>query len=348
MNRNTGTLRTYIVLMLLISVGATALRTVACLSDLDYEYGYFNNKTFIDIANNIALFGSLFMLTYPILAKKAALKPSFTSAATYIPTGLVSVALLFLSFTLFAKSEAISPLPLFSSLSDARVTLCLLSGVLALVSIVHFFLNAFIEESRATLRAYFAIGTIAFLSIYTSYLYFSTDLPINSPNKIVDQMAVLLCAVFFLYEARISLGRDLFRGYSVFGLISALLCLYSSVPSLVVYFVNGEIISASVEANLFTLTLFIFITMRLILTSALPECGENGFVAAVKANAEKRAKTVEEIEKNAEEAYTSVQMTIDDIFSTEVENSESVDKEENNEEEEKLPIPTQLEDTAVE
>ena len=82
-------------------------------------------------------------------------------------------------------------------------------------------------------------------------------------------MAYLASAIFFLYESRISLGRDRWRLYISFGLASGLLCCYSAIPSLITYFVKGEIISDSLAETLLTLSLAVFIISKLMLIPQL-------------------------------------------------------------------------------
>ena len=70
--------------------------------------------------------------------------------------------------------------------------------------------------------------------------YFREDgMALNSPNKLISQMAFLLAALFFLYEARISLGREKWRGYCIFGLAALAANAYSAVPAVILYFAKG-------------------------------------------------------------------------------------------------------------
>ena len=140
-------------------------------------------------------------------------------------------------------------------------------------------------------------------------LYFMTETPINSVNKLTDQMAFLFAAIFFLYETRISLGTDKWRAYVSFGAIAALLCAYSSIPALLTYFIKGEVISASIEESAFVFCLFLFIMARLILTAALPEASDACEVAIMDELArarEKRPCESEEVTPEGEEGQISI------------------------------------------
>ena len=137
-------------------------------------------------------------------------------------------------------------------------------------------------------------------------------------------MAYLFCAMFFLFEARISLGRQKWNIYAAFGLAASALCLYSSLPSLITYFIKGELVSASLEENLLTLSLFIFITTRLAVTAMLPEDKETFSIKALRTAAEQRRS---EIKSDDRAESTDDQLafdlpTLDIGFDATAENSE--------------------------
>ena len=149
----------------------------------------------------------------------------------------------------------------------------------------------------------------------------------NSPNRITDQVAFLLAALFFLYEARISLGREKWRAYCVFGMMAASACLYSAVPTVIMYFTYGTVVSASLEESILTLALGIFIAMRLVITVGLPDAAENKRIAAVSNAAEDRAKKASDVELRYDEKY-AVQLTIDELIPTDTEAASATEADE--------------------
>jgi len=118
--------------------------------------------------------------------------------------------------------------------------------------------------------------------------YFRDGEPINSPIKTVDILTYAFTAVFFLYEIRLSLGREKWKAYIIFGFIAATLCAYSSIPTLITYFVTGKVISNSIYETVLTLTICLFIVMKLLLTDRLIEKKEAPFIEKLKAAASKR------------------------------------------------------------
>ena len=322
MNKNSRRLTIYVTLVSLLTVLSLGFRTAACLTSLDIEYGYFNEKAFINTAG-ILLFGAILVaFSFAVSGQKISLRPSFCSPATFVPTGIVGAALLFFAARLFKEVGVIfkqnngflnlrnmqgasSQIVLF-----ATALICALG---ALLSILHFFLNAFITEAKTELRAYFAIATVITLSAYAAYLYFAGGTSINAPNKITDQMAYLFSALFFLYEARISLGRERWRGYCVFGLAAAACAAYSSIPSLILYFAKGTLLSKSLEETVLTLSLFIFITARVVMTITLRDTEKNGKIAVIEDRAEQIRRAASDTERRYDERY-AIQLTIDDMI----------------------------------
>ncbi len=323
---------------------AVTMRSVALLLNFNFDTNYFDDKILITVSDYFVIAASIFLFTYIFTASKdIKLIPDFTSPETYVPTGIVSVALIFMVKSLFDRSgelkdyidylKELNTLSAVSLIPTQRILMILLTAcaIFAALSIVHFILTALVESHASTKRASFGLCTVVFLAMYAAYLYYSTNLPLNAPNKIVDEMAFLFSAIFFLFETRLSIGRERWRSYIAFGFIAALISAYSSIPSLIVYFVKGEVISNRIYENAFIFTLCIFITARLLLTAKLTEDKECATVSTLIKFAEARDEalnptpqdngvieiTSEELVENIEDSENSKndenQLTIDDV-----------------------------------
>ena len=341
----------YLPIFLSVILGTVAMRTVACLLDFNFHTNFFVNDVLITISDYTVLISVLFFFTYMYTARKdIRLIPNFTSPTTFIPTGLISVALPFVSRHLFSKAAVISKIIKNQVLSSQeirsyRIQLLLIytTAVLAILSIAHFALTALIEKRSSIGRAGFGICSVIFLAFYATFLYFDTDLPLNSPNKIIDQMAYLFSALFFLYETRLSLGREKWQHYIAFGFIASTLTAYSSIPSLIVYITQGQVISNSIYETVLTLALFVFITARCLLTGELIEDADSETVSALIKIAEERSEALkpgdQHPEATAEADDTEIeedknQITIDDLISIpESEEEEEIIISENSEQE---------------
>ena len=157
------------------------------------------------------------------------------------------------------------------------------------------------------------------LALYSIYLYFDNDLPINAPAKIIDQMAYLFAAVFFLYETRLSIGREKWRGYIAFGFIAALISAYSSIPALIYFFAKETEISVSIYEMVLSAALFIFISSRMLLTSELIEDVVSPFTNIISKASDQRTSDIapvakiEDITEAEDETIDENQLTIDDV-----------------------------------
>lgn len=310
----------YLPIFLILLPATVALRTIACLKD--YDGWYFSDKLLINIANVALVAGVIFFLTYIWTARKdISLVPSFSSAAHYIPGGVVSVALVFVAVELFItakdKFAVIDPLSSNRVYQIVMAVLTLAASLLALAAISYFVSSSINPKRRSVRHSDFAIITTVFFCIYVAMMYFDTIVPINSPIRITDQMAFLASTLFFLYEARLSLGRERWRHYVAYGFIASLLTAYSSIPSLIYYFVNGHTLtprSALGDLCLYDAVLlfaiFIFITAKLLLTGMLVPDRTSPLVEKIIESADARAAELatlnaveeEEIAESAEEA----------------------------------------------
>ena len=294
MKNKAGLFGIYLPIFALTILATVTIRTVALFLHFDVDTGYFAYKTLISISDYALIAAAVFFISYIFTARRdLVFIPDFTSPMTYIPTGIVTAALIFMPFALTQRANkifdfieelkergtqsALAQLPSQKFL----VIVVIVTAVLSVASLVHFALTALVEAHSSSKRANFGLCTVVFLALYAMYLYFSTDLPINSPNKALDQMAYLFSAVFFLYETRLSCGREKWRQYISFGFVAAAVSAYSAIPSLIYYVVRGEITQNSIYELILTLALFIFITSRILLTSKLIENRDSNTVLAI-------------------------------------------------------------------
>ncbi len=298
----------YILVLIPVCLICVALRSAALITQLDVGSVYLNDKTLITVADAIAVAFTVFSLSYIFAAEKdMSLSPSFDTAETYVPSGLVAVALAFMSIDMLSIIAGEYGTVFTSEVFRAPHTLlALLCAVLSPLCIINFFLNGFVERKSSTARASFCMICTVFLSSYAAYLYFSPIFPMNAPCKSTDQMASLALAIFLLYETRISLGRTMWKPYIAFGLIASFLAAYSSIPSLIYYVVNGSSPSESVVHNVLMLTFAIFATARILLTVKLSPTALNSTAEAIIAMARQREKQILDSENERTSARDNI------------------------------------------
>lgn len=311
--------RVYLPVLTGVILLSVVFRIAALFASYNFDTGFYDKKILINIASVIVVSGSVFMFTYAFSGtKKNKLIADFSTPATYVPTGALLVAMLFFAvLTHIASSKTDFSIREFMALPGATFPLLLkyvsanmssfilsLMAPMACLAVGYFILTACVLKRSSSLRAFFGTANVLFLAFYTSYLYFdTTTLARNAPNKIVDQMAFLFAALFFLYEIRISLGREKWNLYMAFGFIAAVLTAYSSIPSLTVYFINGEIISNNIQENVLSFALFVFIISRITLAAFLKEDKESESISAIREYTAERSDYIFAKEEAARRAY---------------------------------------------
>ena len=327
--------RVYLPALIGIILLSVSFRVSALFTNFNSETGFFDGKILINIASAIVTAGSIFMFTYAFRgSKKYKLIADFSTPATYVPTGVLSVAMIFFAaLSWIQKRNSGFSIKGFMALPNSSVQglfkyiasnmagfVLTLIVPLACLSVGYFILNACVLERASTARAFFGITNVLFLAFYASFLYFDTaTLARNAPNKIVDQMAFLFAALFFLYEIRISLGREKWNLYIAFGFIAALLTAYSSIPSLILYFVSGSTVSNNIQENVLSFALLVFIISRIILAAFLKEDCESESISAIKEYSKERADYIFSKEEAARKAYLELYANLNEISDTDEE-----------------------------
>lgn len=283
------TIDIYTIPLLFLIPAAVTLRSFSLLNWFNSTTMHFDDKFSFVIGNIIVAVSLLGFLTYLFFGEKEReLIAKNSNAASYIPAGIVSTALLFMGVHNIKMALGGYPEGIISAIA-------LLCGVLAFLSVGSFFLAIFIEKRDNLYKAAFSLCIVFFLAFYAALLYFNKQVhPTNSPNRIIDEMAYLSAALFFLFEARIPLGRTKWRGYIAFGLMATLLCSYSAIPALILYFVDGYMISESLFENILTLALAIFICSKVLQYKRLTPDSECDTAKQIAFIASKRAKEIEE------------------------------------------------------
>ena len=267
----------YLIPLVFAGITSVILRTYALLASFNAISMHFDDKTAIGFAGGIVIVAIAGFLSYLFLGdKETSLIARSDNAASYIPAGIVCTALLFMGVRNIEMGIDGYPEGILRTLS-------LVSAILAFLSVGSFFISIFVEKNESLVKAAFSLSIVFFLAVYATFLFFNRQThPTNSPNKVIDQMAYISSAIFFLFESRIPLGRAKWRPYVAFGLIATLLTAYSAIPSIIVYLLTGGyLVSESIFENALSLALSLFIFSKVIQTKSLTqdvECPEAGSI----------------------------------------------------------------------
>lgn len=306
-------IRIYLTVLALATLAASGLRAAALVKDFDFASGHFDGKSLITAASLLTVASAIVMITYVFFADKSkGYVAQFSTPLTYVPAGAVCAATVF--FLLNIK-ESIPKLSEVSKGTPITDILLLLVFCLAFPTVFYFILNSVSSERASNARAVCGIATVICFALYTSYLYFDTALTINNPNKIIDEMAFLLAALFFLYETRISISRESWNLYFVTGAIASSVGLYSSVPAIIATVIRDKAISESLEENVLILTVAVFIFARLILSATYNEDKRSDTITMLRDAALEREAFIcerEEIERQTALASSEEETVIDE------------------------------------
>ena len=274
-------LNAYLLLFVIVTTVAVTLRSIASFTRLN-SFGYYQGNL-CAVASYIVVGGCLLLFTYALLHKKDAAKRAvFGSALTYIPGAPLAICLMLLGISLLRQ-------PTQGKIASILIPLI---AILTIGGALYFLFAVLYEFKVCDLRAVFCMICTLSLILYAGYLYFDTALAINATTKIIDQMAFIFSSIFFLFETRISLGRENWPLYTATGFVASMLCAYSAIPSLLVYFFNGRVISNRIEETLVTFFLFAYIFCRTVLSLLLKgECA-SPLMAALHEDAKKQADAV--------------------------------------------------------
>lgn len=295
----------YILTLLEAGIAAVVLRTIALFTQYNASTSHYNDKVAITLSGALAVCGCLLLLTYIFLGEKKKIDLGFSeNAGSYIPSGILSAALCFMAAERIMLLINPSNDRFFKN-NTILHTIFIITAVLAILSVISFFLSVLIEKNENIIKALFSVTVVMYLAFYAAGLYFDTTVyPTNAPNKTVDQMAYLFASVFFLYETRITIGRSSERAYMAFGLIASLLTAYSAIPSLIYYVFEGKIVSASISETAITASLCLFITARVFMYKKRAVASRSQTAIAIEALAKMRDEELREkrerIHKNEE------------------------------------------------
>lgn len=288
MNKNTKRSAILILITTLFVISTVILRSIAAIKDLEDNLIYYGESGLSTAASVVMVVGAILLLALSFTLKKEDLRARFTSSLAYIPTGIVAAVLLLFAAAMFSKHLELNELSAMMPAASTAAALALVVSLCAALSSVHFILNAFIPERHAKVRAYFAIATLLLMAVYAAFLYFNMNEPINSTNKLVEQMAYLFTALFLLFETRISLGREMWRAYMAFGSVAALLTASAGIPSIIFYLAKGAPLTYTVESSVLLTVLFVFIFLKLCLAAISLKDEESPEMAVLREYAQRR------------------------------------------------------------
>lgn len=292
---------------MIFALVATILRSIASITDMDYATGFYGASLTARVANVMMVAAAVLLLaTLFIKVENPSLRPTQSGPLGYLPAGVLSISLLFVVIDLFSYVSINLPyITLAAILSHRSYLVAVLTAILAIFTVAFAAVSALVSEQRNLLRALLGMAAALFFGVYAGFCFFRFDGGINQPQKVLTEMAVLSIAVFLLEETRISLGRERWKSYFVFGILSSALAAYTAIPALMVYIFNSKMIAFSLSEILLILAVLVFAVCKLIAAYRFGRNEPSCFVAAICAD------STEEISEEADEELA--QLSIEDV-----------------------------------
>lgn len=250
--------------ILIFMAAALLLSAIAAVVQTVILTGYFDLDSHVYVTGSSApvLFNILlavcsllfFLLLFLYREPERKLFPQnnlfFTLSSVLAGVAILAAGIVFFSFSM--KRGA-----LYGGSSDRTIYgFRMAAAILSLPSAAYFFLAAFRNKPFRRNTVLLAFAPILWTLVFLVSVYYDHSVRLGSPIRIMDQMALLAVAFFFLFEARFHMKRPNPGAYFAFSFLSAMLCAVSAIPH-VILLVRGK--TAFDNVSLFYLFLCVLI-----------------------------------------------------------------------------------------
>ncbi len=277
----------YLPIFLAFLLATVTIRCIALLRDFDFNSGYFSEKVLIGVSDYMLIGVCILFFTYIFIGQRnMKVRVELGSPLGYVASAVLACATLFLGVSMLINlSERGLTLQASSLLSQPLAIVEILLFIFSVFTVAYLAATALNSARLSSGRAGLGLCAVIFFALYATYLYFEASLPINAPNKLVDQMAYLFASLFMLFETRISLDRQTPRAYVALGLTAASIAAYSAIPSIIVYVLSGKSVSNSVYDITLALAFCVYVTLRLLSFNSAKTDAESSIVVAIRDSA---------------------------------------------------------------
>jgi len=200
---------------------------------------------------------------------------------------------------LFFYRMVFSNLPFAGSPDRAVYGLRLLSAFLALPAAAYFFRIAFSRKPLSRNAVLLSFAPVAWTGAFLICVYYDKTVRINSPLRILEQMALIALMLAFLYESRFHMGKPKAQVYTALSLTALPLLATAAIPRLVMTF-KGLYAFDSEAAGYCVMAAFLLHLLFRLLTFAIGKDRRENEADSVIEGAEAGEKTEEPEQEQAE------------------------------------------------
>lgn len=214
MNRSVRVLKRYAVLFALFTAAGVTLRCISLFKFYDASIGYYVKGAILPMAFHILSVVTVAMaaLLIAFLRKKNEDQFIFRETAKgCIPVGAAFGAAGVASYVIYALiSLSGEKQPVIGSVQTNKVgeIVSIMSLVFGVLAVIYFVLVLVGKTSGGDKHVIFGYAVILFVLMVLAKTYFDFNTTMNSPNKLLVQVTLMLFMLYFLYEFRFSLGNS--------------------------------------------------------------------------------------------------------------------------------------------
>ncbi len=214
----------------LLTVLCTLLRTVGLFKYYDREAGYFQSGELVPEALKwlCIIAPVLFAFAGPF-ASKVKVGPAFTGSASKIGSAVAAVMV-------FAHAVYL----VFYCLSYVEGSL-LIPGLFLAFAVLSalYFASGVTKKADKENRALLGFAVIFYATAGLAKSYFDFKTTMNSPDKLLLQVAYMAVMLYMLAETGLLIGAKKSGRFTVFSFLAFFFCTVSSVPALTAYLSRG-------------------------------------------------------------------------------------------------------------
>lgn len=204
------------------------LRTVGLFVYYDRDVGYFKSDALVP-----QMFAVVCVVAFVIFAvsgrfaSRVKIMPAFTGMASRAGSAFAAVVML---------AHAVYLVPYCLSYVEGSVIIPALFLIFSALSAIYFALGCTKKYAATENRSIPGFCVIFYATAGLAKSYFDFTTTMNSPDKLLLQIAYMSVMLSVLFETRFLLGIGRSGRYTVFSFVAFFFCTVSSVPALIAFF----------------------------------------------------------------------------------------------------------------
>ena len=251
----------FLALSFFFSILISVLRYFA-LEEFETDVGYFAYGASLPSVVNYLLFSVvlIYFVAGLYLRGKISLSAPQQGITYYLGNALLGTSL---------AAYALFSFPAFFELHEKETltftsALLLLTTLLAVAGVFFCIHNCLFPDAAENKRLLFGLSVPLFAVAYVLYLYFETSMPINQPNKLLDQFTFIFIALYLLYELRILMKAPRYAAQCSLGMIAMVFTAVSGFPSFIYMLSTGTPLYENAAHDILMIAVFIYIAVRML------------------------------------------------------------------------------------